>query len=86
MPYIKKQDREKFEDVLLYKLPDTETSGELNYLITMVCQNYLHSKGVSYQTFNDIIGALEGSKLELYRRQLSVYEDKKIIENGDVYD
>jgi len=33
---------------------------------------------------NDAIGALEGAKLELYRRVISKYEDKKIMENGDV--
>lgn len=33
----------------------------------------------------DILGALEGAKLELYRRKISPYEDIKIEENGDVY-
>lgn len=32
-----------------------------------------------------IIGALENSSSELYRRKIAPYEDKKIIENGDVY-
>jgi len=27
---------------------------------------------------------LEAAKLELYRRQVAVYEDAKIFENGDV--
>jgi hypothetical protein len=34
--------------------------------------------------YNDAIGALEGAKLELYRRYVSAYEDDKIKENGDV--
>jgi hypothetical protein len=41
--------------------------------------------GLSYQTINDIVGALEGAKLEFYRRVAVPYEDKKIIENGDVF-
>ena len=35
--------------------------------------------------YTDIKGALEGAKLELYRRIASVYEDQAIIRNGDVY-
>jgi len=42
-------------------------------------------KGLSYTFINDCVGALEGAKLELYRRVASPYEDKKIAENGDVY-
>lgn len=33
----------------------------------------------------DILGVLEGAKLELYRRKIALYEDIKIKENGDVY-
>ena len=60
-------------------------SGELNYLFTEICQFYWIENGQNYQAFNDIIGALEGCKLELYRRMVAPYEDQKIKENGDVY-
>jgi hypothetical protein len=40
--------------------------------------------GENYQHFNDVLGALEGAKLELYRRRIAPYEDTKIVENGDV--
>jgi len=33
-----------------------------------------------------VIGALEACKLEFYRRAVVPYEDKKIKENGDVYE
>jgi len=77
MPYIKKEDRkgEGFVD----------TAGKLNYLFTMYSNGYIKTKGESYQTYNDIMGALEGAKLELYRRKIAPYEDKKKEENGDVY-
>jgi hypothetical protein len=39
----------------------------------------------SYQSINDVLGALEGAKLEFYRRIAAPYEDTKIQENGDVY-
>ena len=77
MPYIKQQDREDLANPL--------TAGELNYKITMLCKQYLEVKGEKYQHYNDIVGALEGAKLELYRRKVSTYEDEKIQENGDVY-
>lgn len=60
------------------------TAGQLNYQLTTLCQDYLY-KNESYQSYNDILGALEGCKLELYRRKIANYEDKKIEENGDVY-
>lgn len=75
MPYIKQTDREA----------TPLNCGELNYMITKLCKRYLEIKGENYQNYNDIIGALEGAKLELYRRKIAAYEDLKIKENGDVY-
>jgi len=45
----------------------------------------IEKKGLSYSNVNEIIGALECIKLELYRRVAAPYEDLKIEENGDVY-
>lgn len=81
MPYIKQQRREDFEKGRDY----IENPGELNYMFTLLCEGYLRHNGTSYQSYNDIIGALEGAKLELYRRKVAPYEDEKIKENGDVY-
>lgn len=75
MPYIK-QDRRQ--------LVFPENAGELNYTFTMIVQQYFKEHS-NYQGINDIIGALEGAKLEFYRRVASPYEDIKIKENGDVY-
>jgi hypothetical protein len=38
-----------------------------------------------YAHLNEVIGALECAKLELYRRIAVPYEDQKITESGDVY-
>lgn len=59
-------------------------AGDLNYLFTFLANTYLNKHGVSYQKINDVIGALEGAKLELYRRTAAPYEDIKLIQNGDV--
>jgi hypothetical protein len=80
MPYIKRKDK--------YRAGEGEvpiSAGELNYALTRLIINYLTDKGKSYQTINDCIGALEGCKLEFYRRVVVPYEDKKIEENGDVF-
>lgn len=81
MPYIEESKRRAIVGEWL--LPST--AGELNFVITEAIRKYLGLKGESYQTYNDIVGALEGAKLELYRRKVAPYEDKKISENGDVY-
>jgi len=61
-----------------------ETAGELNYAITRLVQLYLGATP-NYQRFNDVLGALEGAKLEMVRRRLNDYEDSKIAQNGDVW-
>jgi hypothetical protein len=81
MPYIKKLRREELEKEGYFP----SNVGELNYILTLISREYMETKGLSYQTINDIIGALEGAKLEFYRRIASPYEDEKITENGDVY-
>jgi hypothetical protein len=80
MPYIKDEDRVRVD---FYQEPNT--AGDLNYYFTTIVDDYLQRKGLNYQNLNDCIGALEGAKLELYRRVAAPYEDKKIKENGDVY-
>ena len=78
MPYIKQEDRN------LTNIFSPRTSGELNFAFTEIILNFLGSTP-NYQKFNDVLGALEGAKLELYRRRISDYEDRKIVENGDVF-
>ena len=85
MPYIKEEDRVKFEKAL-DDLTVPNVAGELNYLFTCIIRKYLQQKGVSYTNMNEVVGVLECTKLELYRRMTAPYEDVKIEENGDVYD
>ena len=79
MPYIKKEDRTQFHNGVDNLRPSTP--GELNYVFTEIIFNYLETKGQSYQTYNDIIGAMECCKMELYRRRIAPYENLKIQEN-----
>ena len=82
MPYITQYLRDTIEHSGVWH----ETPGELNYLFTKLCLNYIRNNGASYQHYNDVIGALESCKLEMYRRAVAPYEDTKIKENGDVYE
>ncbi len=84
MPYIEKEKRKHLK-IWYESTPAPRSAGELNFVFTQVIQDYLEANKESYQTYNDIMGALEGTKLELYRRKIAPYEDKKIKENGDVY-
>lgn len=61
------------------------TPGELNYKITRQIINYMSNHELSYQTINDVVGALENAKMEFYRRVAVPYEEQKRMENGDVY-
>jgi hypothetical protein len=83
MPYIKPERRPYVFSSNPYRIPIN--SGELNYAITCIAVEYLRVHGMSYNTINEIVGALECAKQEFYRRVAIPYEDKKIEENGDVY-
>jgi len=67
MPYIKEEDRIKLDQYITKNLGPIN-AGQLNYIFTKIILEYIKTKNQSYQTYNDIIGALECSKLELYRR------------------
>lgn len=84
MPYIKKHDREYF-DWWLERQPKVLGPGELNYVISKILDRHIIQHGEHYDTYNSLIGIIECAKLELYRRKIAIYEDKKIQENGDVY-
>ena len=81
MPYITKERRES----LVVSGHDMANAGELNFILTRILNRYIEQKGLSYSIINDLVGALEGCKLEFYRRVAVPYEDQKIIDNGDVY-
>jgi len=85
MPYIEMEQRAKFDNMELQSVPMLANEGGLNYAITSLVDEWLRLRGVNYKHLNAAIGVLECAKLELYRRVAAPYEDKKIIENGDVY-
>ena len=84
MPYITEAQRTTLRgNSLVRRIP--HTPGELNFCLTEVILEYLDLQGLSYQTLNDITGALGEAKAEFRRRVIAPYENHKIDENGDVY-
>jgi len=80
MPYISINAKEKLEQG-----HPIQTPGNLNYLITKLLIQYWQNSPRNYQAINDVVGAVEGAKLEFTRRITNIYEDSKIEQNGDVY-
>lgn len=84
MPYIKQEDRQKFEDSIVDLASKAENAGQLNYCITKFLHLYIKKKGLSYATLNEVDGALDCCKAELSRTVTAPYEDLKRKENGPV--
>jgi len=82
MPYINQDRRDAIQSG-----ENPQNAGELNYAITIIVDQYLKDKGgIRYAHLNEVVGAMECAKLELYRRLAAPYEDQKISEAGDVYE
>jgi len=84
-PYIKKEDRPDIEDIVdvyAYKL---KCDGHLNFFICKLFLKLMRiNGGIRYNKAKEFIGELEMAKLEISRRWIADYEDKKKEENGDL--
>jgi hypothetical protein len=86
MPYITQEERKIYEDsinALISKLPKEieKVDGHLNYIITKILKSVYKQR---YFDYNSAIGLLECIKQEYYRTVVSVYEEKKRKETGDI--
>jgi len=82
MPYI--TENEKVQMALGHT---PSTVGQLTYAITRECNAFVSTRGaIRYATIAWVMGALICAALEFYRRVAVPHEDRKIEENGDVYD
>ena len=89
MPYIEQKERSDWMqsaglEKLLSYIKRTTPPGVLNFIMTKILLKALE-QNPNYTRFNEIIGVLECCKQEIYRREVALYEDQKIEENGDVY-
>lgn len=92
MPYIKQEDRQRYDDaiklivhLLLDKFPGDNHRhfqvGDLNYIISSIVWN-LFDALPSYTRGNELVGVIECVKSEFYRKKLANYEDLKEKEHG----
>ena len=94
MPYIKKEKRQAIFKEQTWdpdgpnyshiNIEEIDCAGDIQYAIAEIIKQHVRRFGLSYQTCNDIMGALAGAQQEFYRRTVAPYEDKKKEENGDV--
>jgi hypothetical protein len=87
MPYIPQARRDEIAQEIVSLGLDwaPQNAGDLNFLVSTFIDNALNERGVRYAILNEMIGALECCKLELYRVMAAPYEDEKMDENGGVY-
>ncbi len=83
MPYIKNEDRDKYDFTLL-EIDKIETKGELEYCIFKLMKIYMEDKEYRYSNLHDCVYAAQHCADEFRRRYLNIREDKAIIQNGDI--
>jgi len=82
MPYITQNLRPPMNTVVDQMVrAGVQVDGDLNYILFKYCKNHVKP---SYNNYKNFIGELNEAAEEIRRRILAPYEDKKIIENGDV--
>ena len=93
MPYIAQDDRPAYDPLIeslaakLFAQPPDRRKGHANYVITQILRKAWsvdQPEHESYSSYADVIGTLENSKLEIYRRWVAAYEDGAIARNGDL--
>tara|TARA_B100000287_G_C20141681_1_gene586448 strand:- start:114 stop:431 length:318 start_codon:yes stop_codon:yes gene_type:complete len=94
MPYINENARKELDDCIeamvdcLTHGNDLTTNefgiicGEINYTFSRILAKTMGK--TTYTKIAVATGVLENIKQEFYRRIATPYEDKKIIENGDI--
>jgi hypothetical protein len=84
MPYIT-EDKRKVLDKIIDRFDNDHymDDGEVTYVIYKLLLNHVRSN-MRYNTLAECMGIIECAKQEFYRRIVAPYEDKKILENGDI--
>ena len=96
MPYISEEEREELDEsieIMAKAIKDFKAAlvdphnfahflGRINYCFSRVLSIVM--RDVSYSKIAMATGVLENIKQEFYRRVASVYEDQKIVANGDI--
>jgi hypothetical protein len=84
MPYIPQKERPRLDDYVGVLARRIETIGQFTYVVYKLMLLVAKKFGISYATYASLLGALTSTLNEFYRREVSVYEDEKELENGSV--
>ena len=84
MPYILKIARKIIDEIVDDAHFSIGANGTLNYFLVKLMLVRRKQVGESYAFYKNYLGELEMAKLEIYRRYVAPYEEKKMKENGDV--
>ena len=96
MPYINEEERIELDEtieLMIKAIKNNNVSlnnphdfsnflGRINYCFSRIISGVMGN--ISYNKIAMVTGVLENIKQEFYRRIASPYENKKIIENGDI--
>ena len=83
MPYIKQEDRQKFNKILK-QLPEMKTKGELEYCVFYLMKKYMKNRKFRYTNLHDCVYAVMHCADEFRRLYLDKREDEARKENGDI--
>lgn len=83
MPYIKKEDRDKYDFAFL-EIDRIETKGELEYCIFSLMKKFMNSNEYRYSNLHDCVYAAQHCADEFRRRYLDKREDEAREQNGDI--
>jgi len=83
MPYIKTNDRKKFDKVL-NNLPEMKTKGELEYVVFKIMKRFMKNREFRYTPLHACVYAVMHCADEFRRRFLDKREDDAREKNGDI--
>jgi hypothetical protein len=83
MPYIKQEDRVKFQESLKI-MPEIKTKGELEYIIFSLMRMYMKTRDFNYSNLHETVYATMHCADEYRRRFLDKREDDARNNNGDI--
>jgi hypothetical protein len=83
MPYIKQEDRIKFNEIL-DKLPLMGVKGELEYVIFYCMLKFMQDKDFNYTNLHNTVYAAIHCGDEFRRRYLDERENVAMNRNGDI--
>ena len=84
MPYIRQTERKPLDPHIDELSKTIEHVGQLNYIITRLCHNWIVKFGKRYVHLNAVLGVLNCVTQEFYRIVTAPYEDEKLEESGGI--